>query len=423
MKVMKKTMWKTVEKTKAAVIVLIMPVLLAGCGKALGPEDLQEYVSPDETYSIEADKKYTVDDPADIGVDNWLILESTEEIEDTLAVMQLSKTNGDWIDWSNLEDVISYIEEAYELTDADKKEITKPENEQLSNIQAYSYEGTEDGYKYYISTVYAETDYAYYIFMNEEALVKRHSKDYLQDVCASFKENAEAIEAKTSFDTDVTDTIRWFNASNAILIAVNEWDYQLYGGLAADEMSQEVAKQILEQSWGVTDKDSADEIVNWLITEGHRLDFERDMVDLMNEGMDEIAPEDRAAFMLENFDVSEEGAEFYADWYNKWDEYEGEHKGNVVWGWDLNRALSQTANSYLAGYYTLEEALDLSLDIASMIQGTYDSWDEYMESYFTGYEYWAEESSDERRELYEDLKNAADNPFSVDFNTKLEKSW
>ena len=143
----------------------------------------------------------------------------------------------------------------------------------------------------------------------------------------------------------------------------------------------------------------------------------------MNEGMDEIAPEDRAAFMLENYDISEEGAEFYADWYNKWDEYEGENKGDVVWGWDLNRALSQIANCYLAGYYTLEEALDLSLDIASMIQGTYDSWDDYMESYLTGYEDWAEESSDERREVYEDLKKAADNPFSVDFNTELEKSW
>ena len=423
MKVMKKTMWGKIEKAKAAVIALIMLALLAGCGKTLGPNDLQEYVSPDGTYSFEADKKYTVDDPADIGVDNWLILESTEEIEDTLAVMQLSKTNSDWFDWLNLEDVISYMEEAYELTDAEKKEITKPENEQLSNIQAYSYEGTEDGYKYCISVVYAETDYAYYVFMNEEALVKRHNKDYLRNVCASFKENEEAIVEKTSFAVDVTDTIRWFNASNAILIAVNEWDYQLYGGLAADEIGQEVAKQILEESWGVTDKDSADEIVNWLITEGHRLDFEYDMVDLMNEGMDEVAPEDRAVFMLENFDISEEGAEFYADWYNKWDEYGDENGGNAIWGWDLNRALSQIANCYLAGYYTLEEALDLSLDIASIIQVTYDSWDDYMESYFTGYEYWAEESSDERREVYEGLKNAADNPYSVDFNTKLEKSW
>ena len=423
MKIMKKMLQKTIEKAKTAVIVLMMPVLLAGCGKALGPEDLKEYVSPDGTYSIEADKKYTVEDFSDVGVDNWLALESSEEIEDTLAVMQFPKGDLNWSDFSSVEDVAAFIESINDLTSADRKESKKPENDALKNIYACTYEGTEDGYKYKIDVVYGETDYAYYAFLSEEAVLKRHNSAYFGDVCASFKENAEAIEEKSSFAVDVTDTIRWFNASNAILIAVNEWDYQLYGGLAADEASQEVAKQILEQSWGVTDKDSADEIVNWLITEGHRLDFEYDMVDLMNEGMDEIAPEDRAAFMLENYDISEEGAEFYADWYNKWDEYEGENKGDVVWGWDLNRALSQIANCYLAGYYTLEEALDLSLDIASMIQGTYDSWDDYMESYLTGYEYWAEESSDERREVYEDLKKAADNPFSVDFNTELEKSW
>ena len=92
-------------------------------------------------------------------------------------------------------------------------------------------------------------------------------------------------------------------------------------------------------------------------------------------------------------------------------------------GWDYNRALSQLANFYLAGYYTLEEALDYSLNIAEMIQTSFDSWDDYMESYFTGYEYWAEESSEERRGVYTELQNAGDNPFSVDFKTKLERSW
>lgn len=46
-----------------------------------------------------------------------------------------------------------------------------------------------------------------------------------------------------------------------------------------------------------------------------------------------------------------------------------------------------------------------------------------MESYFIGYEYWADESSAERRELYEQIKSAGDSPFSVDFNTTLEKDW
>ena len=46
-----------------------------------------------------------------------------------------------------------------------------------------------------------------------------------------------------------------------------------------------------------------------------------------------------------------------------------------------------------------------------------------MDSYLRGYEYWAEESSSERRKIYEDLKKRSDNPYSVDYNTVLEKTW
>ena len=46
-----------------------------------------------------------------------------------------------------------------------------------------------------------------------------------------------------------------------------------------------------------------------------------------------------------------------------------------------------------------------------------------MENYLVGYEYWAEESSDERRAIYEELNAASDNPYAVDFNLTLEKTW
>ena len=72
-------------------------------------------------------------------------------------------------------------------------------------------------------------------------------------------------------------------------------------------------------------------------------------------------------------------------------------------GWDYCRALNLMSFFYLAGYYTEEEALDKSLEIAVTLQEKFDSWDALVDSYLRGYEYWAEESSDERREVYEDL--------------------
>ena len=46
-----------------------------------------------------------------------------------------------------------------------------------------------------------------------------------------------------------------------------------------------------------------------------------------------------------------------------------------------------------------------------------------MDSYLRGYEYWAEESSDERRGIYEEIKAASDSPYQLDFQMSLEKTW
>lgn len=143
------------------------------------------------------------------------------------------------------------------------------------------------------------------------------------------------------------------------------------------------------------------------------------MAYLEESGIAEIPAEERADFMLENFDVDEQEAQNYADWYAVYEE-KGE---DAIAGWDYSRAMSLLGYYYLAGYYTEEEALNVSFELAQTIQGAFDSWDSFMESYFAGYEYWAEESSEERRGIYADLKAASDSPYSVDFNLTLEKTW
>ena len=112
-------------------------------------------------------------------------------------------------------------------------------------------------------------------------------------------------------------------------------------------------------------------------------------------------------------------AKSYTEWFSLYEQY----GADAAAGWDYSRAMWLLSYYYLAGYYTEEEALDQSLELAKTIQETFDSWDSFMESYFAGYEYWSEESSDERREIYENLKSSSDNPFALDWNTTLEKSW
>ena len=66
---------------------------------------------------------------------------------------------------------------------------------------------------------------------------------------------------------------------------------------------------------------------------------------------------------------------------------------------------------------------ELVWESAQIMQPLFTSWDELMDSYLCGYEYWSEESSEERRAVYEDLKGREDSPYKIDYNLVLEKTW
>ena len=220
-------------------------------------------------------------------------------------------------------------------------------------------------------------------------------------------------------EESLSDTVRWFNASYAILTELNGCDYNIFAGLKPNFSVAAAEQKMLEDSWGVTDRASADETIDWILTEGHRYGFTDNMSYLAECGLSEIEEGSRKDFILENFDISDEEADFYVTFFAMYGQYGAE----AIDAWDYCRALNLMGFFYLAGYYTETEALDGSLEIAKTLQGKFDSWDALVESYLRGYEYWAEESSDERREIYEDLKKRDDNPYSVDYNTELVKSW
>lgn len=143
------------------------------------------------------------------------------------------------------------------------------------------------------------------------------------------------------------------------------------------------------------------------------------MKSLVDAGIQNVSADGRKDFILENYEVTDDEAQHLADMYGLYEQY-GE---NAIDAWDYCRALSLAAFYYHAGYYTEQEALDKSLEIAQTMQPLYSSWDEAMDSYLRGYEYWAEESSDERRAIYEELKQEENSLYHVDWNLTFEKTW
>lgn len=388
-------------------VTLLMAVVLGGCGEA--EVTMKEFTSADETVSISMNDKWNVED---MGMDSW-VAAFTEDGSEGIVVLQMAKH---LYNIDSVEGMKSAVEDSFTASDAVAMETT-PSVPGLDNVEAYKCVVTASGVKGEGITVYGETDYAYYGIVYAARKIGSGKEAYFSKVCETFKETAPEIENASTVAS--TDTILWFDAACAVLTDANGWDYTMFGGLPANEDSAAITQSLLEEWWGVEDRASAEDNMDWLTGEGHRVEFADSMAYLEESGIGEVPAEERAAFMLENFEVEEEEARNYADWYGVYEE-KGE---DAIAGWDYSRAMSLLGYYYLAGYYTEEEALDASLALAQTIQTSFDSWDDFMESYFAGYEYWAEESSEERREIYADLKAASDNPYSVDWNLNLEKTW
>lgn len=397
---------KRIRKITAWLAAVLLVMAFAGCGGGEAEKPMKEVASSDGTVSIMLAEDWEVE------TDEGLIGGSSKNGNDGVVVMQFPRGTG-VTDIADMKDAVEDSYDLSELAEADGVGMIPG----LTNVEAYTCKMDLEGIKGEGYFIYGETDYAYYTFLYAANRINDNTMDYIRKVCESFKENAPEIENNST--VEISDTILWMNGTHAVLTAANGWDYTMFGSLPANDESMELQQELLDEWWDVTDRASADETLDWLLSEGHRMDFAENMDVLAEAGIGDVAAQERADFIYDNFEMTEEDAQWYAQFYNLYEE-----KGvDAISAWDYSRVMSVLANCYIAGYYTETEALDRSLEVASVIQTAYNSWDAFMDSYMTGYEYWAEESSDERREIYETIKAASDSPYSLDWNLTLEKSW
>lgn len=413
---MKVTKWK--KGLCVTVLAVSMTVGLTACGQkgaasATTEEilaDMKEYTAESGTVSIHLEDGWTTED---LGIDTWLGVQNKTGSHEVVVTQLPKKQYNGTVE--TLDDLKAMMEESFNITDA--TDTDAPEVPGLTNLSAIICNissGAATGEAYII---YGESDYAFYMLAYSANTITDDIKATFDASCSTLTETP--VEEENNFTTEMTDTIRWFNATYAILTKANNCDLDYFGGMAANEENAEINKTSLESSWGVTDRASADETMDWILTEGHRADFKSTMQTLVDAGIQNAAADGRKDFILENFEVTDEEAQHMADMYGYYEQY-GE---NAIDAWDYCRAISLTGFYFHAGYYTEQEALDKAMEIAQIMQPLYTSWDEAMNSYLLGYEYWSEESDDERRAIYEELKADADSIYNVDWNLAFEKTW
>lgn len=222
-----------------------------------------------------------------------------------------------------------------------------------------------------------------------------------------------------------SDTVIWINATYAIHTYDDERDYRFIGGTNPDMDTRDQLANMLETSWGVTDRTSALACVERLMNKGHHskyLTYEKQLKRW--EALDKTEWECKEILWEHN--IEEEEFNKYVAAYRIHNTY----PENNILAWDYCRAIQMMGFYYVMDYVTLEECMDTSLRIAKELQTQYDSWEDMAGSYLLGYEFWKGEDAKEydfdammRREAYQDIINNEPYIYGLDWNYPLVDTW
>ncbi len=243
------------------------------------------------------------------------------------------------------------------------------------------------------------------------------------------KESKQEQEAEGE---KLPETILWFNATYAPLTYSNGWDWRLIAGREPTEDNKKSTKNLIEYSWSVKDRETALETTAKLLKDGHRkkcLDYTMQMDEwgLLDVGEEEFVQQ------IVTKDLGDEIGRYAVAYLFHQAGIEPEY----IAAWDLCRVNQLYADYYFCGYMSYEEAMDASLANSLNLQELYGSWEEMVEAYLLGYQFWQGEPilnvsgydygydspSQERRHYYEMLQELEDGPYTLDWNMELKKSW
>lgn len=156
----------------------------------------------------------------------------------------------------------------------------------------------------------------------------------------------------------------------------------------------EAIKEMLADSWGVTDRESALDTIGWLLNEGHRIYY--DGLRPLLRNIPDAQKSQRQAMLAQLFEEPEKASGFLENL----EETEGQLKeegfvtSEADWdlgilAWDTGRAVTVARTSYDAGYLSDAAAWDAIFYAAQLSFEKFNSWKEFGRSYAIGRAMWS----------------------------------
>ncbi len=206
---------------------------------------------------------------------------------------------------------------------------------------------------------------------------------------------------RTKAQAQVASPKAWAITAAALPGYLRGLDATTLAGRKVTDANQRRAQKWLKAVWEVDDAAELEEVQEWLIETGHRIEFFDEI-----QRFQAFTPELREAY-LARLESGEEPVE--SD--QEREEIKArinlvEQKGQSLTdtgflAWDYIRYIDNYRAGYLAGYVEEEDAWDAILSVSQILQSRYDSWEECAEAFLMAREYWSSVEVEKDGELWQ----------------------
>ena len=205
----------------------------------------------------------------------------------------------------------------------------------------------------------------------------------------------------------LTPTMKFIIAAGANTYQKADCSRVDVGGNPATSWAKRHMRKLLKSGWDVKSTDDLKGVIFWLFNKGHN-----------RECMDILERYKQNPQFFENKKLSKTKQK---NMITIMDTITNKFENQGILAWDLCRACNVAGWGFLARYITYEEAIQISVDACKILQNSYTSWDDMMESYFLGLWYWSKDSGTvkNRTAWYERSKKNKESIYNIPWDTVL----
>ena len=196
---------------------------------------------------------------------------------------------------------------------------------------------------------------------------------FAQDNQDSAKEEYFEKHYRKTWDS-LSEFEQYAIAFSSNLFQINKFYHLDFSAKSFSDESKENIKEILEDSWDITDYDSLMENFDNLLTGGHSGAY-KNLAALLDKYPKKSVLDIALAEELSVFEISR--LYFVRDSRN----FLGSHD---IEAWDLGRAITLMRWSIAAGYITQEEAVERCIPVVEKLKKDYTCWYDYIVHYVQG---------------------------------------